>query len=103
MFVAPYRITSLYAQNAMMPDSYLATIEINNSNLNVYPNPTSSLLNFSKDLGNASVRIYNFSGQLVKSETIKGNIISVENLPKANYIIEVNNKGKVFSTKFIKN
>ncbi len=95
--------SSVYAQNAMMPDSYLATTEVNNSNLNVYPNPTSSVLNFSKDLENASVKIYNFSGQLVKSETIKGNIISVENLPKANYIIEVNNKGKVFSSKFIKN
>lgn len=94
--------TSVYGQNIILPQSNLAVTEVLNSDLRIYPNPTTSNLNFPKELENASVQIYNFAGQLINTVVIKNNKISVTQLPSANYILKIEHKGKVYNSKFLK-
>lgn len=67
----------------------------------IFPNPTKSVLNFSQEL--SEVKIVDLSGRQVLSDQSKAKNISVENLPKGNYLITAKDKnGKVFTEKFAK-
>lgn len=77
----------------------------NNINkLNLFPNPTSNelTLTYTQNLEGASIAIYDFSGRLIQSETLKGNTIDVTKLNSGLYLlnIEINNTTKTL--KFIK-
>ncbi len=77
-----------------------------NTEFRVYPNPTSNVLNvrLKDDVQSASARIFNFSGQLVKSTNLKGQdtALDVGNLPTGIYIIEVITDTETKQLKFIK-
>lgn len=94
--------TSVYGQNIILPKSDLAINEILDSEFKIYPNPTTSFLYFSKETENARAEIYNYAGQLLKTEIIKDNKVSVEKLPMGNYILRTDYKGKIVNLKFIK-
>lgn len=72
----------------------------------LYPNPTSSVLNISKnnDIELESVTIYNTLGQLVKiiPDAKTENTIDVSNLSAGNYYIKVTTNKGTANTKFIK-
>lgn len=74
-----------------------------NSQIQVYPNPATDVLNISKISGNAEYAIYSVSGQLVSKGKVSDNKVNVSKLPKGVYIISVDNNGTVYKTKFIKN
>ena len=91
-----------------IPESSTLNTVINNytQNLTVYPNPTSNYLkihwNQNENIAN-SATIYDVSGKKIKEEKITNNTVSVQNLQKGTYIIEIKNeKGKKYSCKFIK-
>ncbi|MCF8298148.1 MAG: T9SS type A sorting domain-containing protein [Saprospiraceae bacterium] len=75
----------------------------------VYPNPTNKEINIllTEELhGETKISIYNSLGQLVHSEKTKSfnslYKIDMQNKPSGFYYIEVKNKNKQFSSKFIK-
>lgn len=68
----------------------------------LYPNPTKSTLNFSQEL--SEIKIVDMSGKLVSQKKEKTKNISVENLPKGNYILQGKTiDGKIINKKLIKN
>jgi len=73
----------------------LSTNEFVSQNFNIYPNPTSDILNinFENNLVLQEVTIYNNLGQMVKTAT--ENVINVSSLAKGLYFVEVTtNQGK---------
>lgn len=78
-----------------------------NSYFKLYPNPASSVLNISKNVGIEldSVIIYNTLGQSVKtiSNAKTVDIIDISNLSAGIYFIKVNTNKGISNTKFIKN
>lgn len=70
-------------------------------NIAIFPNPTKSALNFSQEL--YDIRVLDMSGKQVFINQEKTKNISVEKLPKGNYLITAKDKnGKAISEKFIK-
>lgn len=85
----------------------------NATNINVYPNPTKDVLNFSFDFAKASAvtaNVYDVTGRMVASEQFgmqntgtQNFTLNVANLPNGNYTLEIatdNNKG---ASKFVIN
>ena len=79
----------------------LSTQETTKPTLKLYPNPTKSTLHFSEELTN--IKIVDMSGKQVSATPSKTKTISVENLPKGNYLISAKDKnGKTVTEKFIR-
>ncbi|MEC5173301.1 M43 family zinc metalloprotease [Chryseobacterium nepalense] len=73
------------------------------SDIQIYPNPVSDILNITKVSDKASYKIYSTAGQLVRQGNIIDGKINVSELIKGGYIITVEEKGKdLFTSKFIK-
>ena len=88
-------------------DATLTVQENYKTNFSVFPNPTSSQINFSFDnnLENANIKITSLLGQTVlEKQNLSGNNLSfdVSNLAKGMYVVTVNNGGLVSNSKFIK-
>ncbi len=73
--------------------------EVENSGVVLYPNPASSVVNFTEQL--ASVNIYNISGKLVKVVQDVSNV-NIEELPTGLYIVEVTTVDGKFSVHKLK-
>ncbi|MCF6366209.1 MAG: T9SS type A sorting domain-containing protein [Bacteroidales bacterium] len=74
--------------------------------INVYPNPSSDIINFVIDNkeSNLSVRIYNTKGQLVLyEESVRNNQINISGLRKGTYIINIKSKQENYSQIIQKN
>ncbi|MFN4234318.1 MAG: DUF4397 domain-containing protein [Bacteroidia bacterium] len=83
----------------------------NNSilNVNLYPNPVNTIINFvaDKDLVNAQIIIMDISGRAVKQYTFNTsasavNSIDVSDLTNGIYLMQLNNNGEVNTFRFIK-
>ncbi|WP_412850401.1 T9SS type A sorting domain-containing protein [Chryseobacterium sp. PMSZPI] len=71
----------------------------------IYPNPAGDFVTIdTSPLKNASARLYDTSGKLIKSTPLKSgkNTLNVSELPKGNYIIEILSPEGKTSQKFIK-
>lgn len=83
-----------------------STLSIQNLNpfaeLNVYPNPTRDLLNFTKDLNGFDYSLHNLNGQLLSKGTVENNAVDVSNY-KGTLLLNVNNKQQQKSFKIISN
>lgn len=78
-------------------------LSIDNSdfnNLKVYPNPTSGLLNFNKQIDN--IKVYNLLGKIVISSS-NTNYINLENLEDGLYLIKILSGTNSESIRIIKN
>lgn len=82
--------------------NYLATANVTKENqVKFYPNPVSSILNINSGNKIEEVKVYNVTGQELKSE--KTDKIDFSRFPKGMYIISVkDSKGNVSSEKIIK-
>ncbi|ASW76516.1 propanediol utilization protein [Chryseobacterium piperi] len=83
----------------------LAVTDVNASNngIQMYPNPTSEILNITKVSDKAAYKIYNAAGQLVGSGNIRDGKVNVSSLVTGAYVIAIDDKGKdVFKSKFVK-
>lgn len=85
-------------------DDALSTTDItkDNSNIQIYPNPASDVLNVTKVSGKAQFTITNAAGQLVMKGQITDNKISVAKLITGGYVISIEDKGTTSNLKFIK-
>ncbi|WDF46604.1 T9SS type A sorting domain-containing protein [Chryseobacterium sp. KACC 21268] len=79
---------------------YLSTTDIKNSILKIYPNPASNTLNIETKDHFQKAEIYNINGQLMRTSRLQE--INISNLPKGNYILNVETDNGSNSEKFIK-
>jgi len=97
--------------NSVIPKLYIATfkaenlqtIENQNFNLKLYPNPTSDFLNIKSDQKISKIEIYDTTGKLVQTSKMNNEKVSVSKLPKGNYLIKIQTENGVVNSKFIKN
>jgi len=83
----------------------LGTNELNSirkSDVQIYPNPATDVLNITKVSEKAKFEIHNAVGQLVKAGDIKNNQVRVADLVKGTYIITVKDNNLSENIKFIK-
>ena len=79
----------------------MATQELQNTKIIIYPNPVKDVLHFSEEVSN--VKITDVSGRMVKEISASGKSVDVSGMPKGVYVITATSKsGKVISEKFIK-
>ncbi|WP_408041500.1 M4 family metallopeptidase [Tenacibaculum amylolyticum] len=75
------------------------------SDISVYPNPVSNILNLRLKASNNNAKTFkviNVLGKVVKSGTLKSTQLNINNLNSGLYILEVTDGLKVFKQKFIK-
>lgn len=78
-------------------------VEIPNSSILIYPNPTKDILHITglSENTDSEIKVFNPLGQLVYSG-ITANEINVGNLAKGWYILTIEDRGITYKTKFIK-
>lgn len=79
----------------------LGNEEFNKSTVTVYPNPTSDYLNLNID-DEVNVKIFDLLGKMVMNQKVIKQI-SLSNLNKGLYLVEVSNNDIHYNTKIIKN
>lgn len=88
-------------------DCYTSTKQINqNSNIKVFPNPTSNNLNIEfENTEQRELMIFNQLGQMVLNETSNqvNVILSLEQLSKGFYVLAIRTKEGIFTKKIVKN
>jgi hypothetical protein len=85
-------ITNLYNASLSTEDFAINTIDI-------YPNPTTSLLNFKSAIQVEKILIYNMLGQLVQQEKVNAleGAINIEKLAQGTYLVKVNDIDKGYT------
>ena len=70
--------------------------------IQIYPNPTTDILNITKVADKTPYKIHNAVGQLVSKGTILDHKISVQKLVKGVYVISIETENQTIQQKFIK-
>jgi len=85
-------------------DNELAITDFQVNGINLYPNPTSDIINFSiRDIEGTSVTIIDINGRTVLNTVISSdNNINIENLNKGVYFVQLEVENKAVSYKIIK-
>ena len=81
-------------------DSFVSTSE--NNKLQIYPNPTKNILHIMNTSEIEKLKIFDYLGKEVLTQTQNNNEINVENLSKGIYLIEINSENEKVYKKFIK-
>ena len=120
--VAPTVLKSVVIRQAGSATAGTGNVSIDNLVVTTYPSNTLSVGDITKTKnifvkntmvdntlsfqtkGNATVRVYNTNGQLVKSATISAQNanVNVANLPKGNYVVTAELNGETVSQKIVK-
>ncbi len=77
------------------------TFNVNEVGL-VYPNPTTNILFFSKNVEKFTISVFDENGKIYLNNQIFDNKISVSNLPRGKYIIKLIDKSGMTVKKFVK-
>jgi photosystem II stability/assembly factor-like uncharacterized protein len=87
----------------LMVESITGIEENEISNFNIYPNPANNLVNISSDVDMKTVRIVNYTGQVVYTENAYSNSLSINtsNLAKGVYILQLETASGWSSQKLI--
>ena len=70
--------------------------------IKLYPNPTTSILNVSSVTENATFKVYNLLGQTMMNGKLSNNSIDVSNFSAGVYILELTDKNTITTNRFIK-
>ncbi|WP_333850689.1 T9SS type A sorting domain-containing protein [Epilithonimonas sp.] len=81
---------------------YLEVSDVVKTEVKVFPNPTSDFINIKSNETIKSVKLYNTSGALVKTENNNSSKIDIFALPKGNYIISIETESGIETKKIIK-
>lgn len=90
----------LTIDNINLTTQALATPNFSLNSLQIYPNPTTSIVNFSGFEG--TVTVHEISGKIIKSSNTDLGYINVSNLVAGVYILSFKNAEGTYSTKIIK-
>ena len=89
--------------NIMIKDmDQLSVSDIHRTQTHVFPNPASDFINIRSDEKIKSVKLYNASGSLVKTENNEFSRVDISNLPKGNYLISIETGSGIETKKIIK-
>lgn len=82
----------------------LSVIDQTLTNLIIYPNPVKDTLSIISDanLEGKIATVFNTEGKRILNKRLDDNTLDVSTLDKGNFILRLESKGKVFTTKFIK-
>jgi hypothetical protein len=85
-------ITNLY-------NASLSTEDFAINKINIYPNPTTSFLNYKSSIQVEKILIYNMLGQLVQEEKVNALVgtINIEKLVQGTYLVKVNDIDKGYT------
>lgn len=103
-FVITSDLGTVYYDNLYLHKNTLSTSSFGASNIKMYPNPASTILNINAQETIENVSIYNLLGQKVISVSPKSLEVTLDvaNLQAGIYVVKANINGTVLSTKFIK-
>jgi len=93
-----------YGENE--PEQEEGYISTNSISVNIYPNPTTEVLNIEiEEMEHGTIRIYSVNGSLVKEDVLNGthNSINVNAFNNGNYFYTISCGDKEISGKFAKN
>lgn len=95
-------ITNTYTTTV---ENVLSTSEISNNKaeITIYPNPVKDVLHIQSKIQIVKAEIYDTTGRILISTSLKGNSINVSELPKGHYIIKLFSKDNTTTHKLIKN
>ncbi|PQJ76793.1 T9SS type A sorting domain-containing protein [Polaribacter glomeratus] len=85
----------------MLDPATLSINKVSKNTLMVYPNPTSNYINIASEYLNSDFKIYSLLGQVVKKGKISSSKITISNLSKGSYILNINKDGKIATKKII--
>lgn len=93
--------------NKTKPLNYTLTSIKNKSEnkIKIYPNPTMDFINLDlpvNELRNATIRIINSVGEVVKAKVLEGNILKIDDLSAGIYQLQIENETQNYTTTFIK-
>lgn len=71
-------------------------------NLQIFPNPTKNIINIKNITEIENIKIFDYLGKEVLTQTENNNEINVENLSKGIYLIEINSENRKVYKKLIK-
>ncbi|MPS74296.1 MAG: T9SS type A sorting domain-containing protein [Chryseobacterium sp.] len=80
----------------------LSVSEINKTQINIFPNPTSDFINIKSDETIKTIKLYNAAGSLVKTESNDLSKINISTFPKGNYLISIETDSGIETKKIIK-
>jgi hypothetical protein len=85
-------ITNLY-------NASLSTVDFAINDINIYPNPTTSFLNYKSSIQVEKIVIYNMLGQVVQQEKVNAleGAINIEKLAQGTYLVKVNDIDKGYT------
>jgi hypothetical protein len=100
----PFTLTAAITPEAEnIFDTPTATDTEVNSEINVYPNPTTGLIDISGGIEADRIRIYNGSGQMIKQiDGLRNSSLSIETYPSGLYTLVFYSSGKIFTKRVIK-
>lgn len=104
-FVISSNLDIVYYDNLYLhKNTVLSTNDFETSNVRLYPNPATNVLNIESVMTIEKVSVYNLLGQEVISQTPNSEIatLDVANLQVGIYVVKTTINGNVSSTKFIK-
>ena len=93
--------------NKTKPLNYTLTSIKNKSEnkIKIYPNPAMDFINLDlpvNELRNATIRIINSVGEVVKAKVLEGNILKIDDLSAGIYQLQIENETQNYTTTFIK-
>ncbi len=94
-------INGMLVKDQVVIEPTSAVADMQQSNLKVYPNPVTDILNITPEAKDFTVEIYNVLGKLLVSET-NNNRISFSNLPEGVYMLKIITDKGISTQKVIK-
>lgn len=91
-----------YAVKPATVSSTLAVSDVNGKSIQIFPNPVKDVLNVSNVTLNSNYEIFSAAGQLVSKGNLGTGKVAVNKLAKGVYFLNVDDKGTVVKTKFVK-
>ena len=91
-----------YTVNIVSAAARIASTSKAITEIKLYPNPTTSILNVSSVSENATFKVYNLLGQTVINGKLSNNSIDVSNFSAGVYILELTDKDTTTINRFIK-
>ena len=93
-------ITAYYWFLTLSNDNFVSGSE--NNKLEIYPNPTKNIIHIKNNTEIEKIKIFDYLGKEVLTQTQNNNEINVENLSKGIYLIEIHSENEKVYRKFIK-
>lgn len=89
--------------HVIITNSVMSTSEVGaKTNISVFPNPTTEVLNITNVTDRTEYKIYNMTGQLLKSGKVSNKKVDVSNLDNGVYMIDLKDSNINAKVKFIK-